>query len=134
MSLDQLLASLGLNVASNALYEIVRRYARSTPTPTAAGLKRELTSALNVLNAEVAADRIIEFLAHTGTITISGTQIFAAERITMASRPGTRVSFGGGSISRTNTTSIEAGYGARVEMQGGAMIVQNPDGSITFGV
>jgi hypothetical protein len=128
MTLDQLLASIGANVASSAIYELVTRHHRGSVDD----LRSSLESSLNVVNARVAADRVIEFLAKTGDITISGSLLSASDQITMASAPRTKVSFGDGSVSKTDTTRIEAGRGARIEMQGGAKIVQNPDGSIHF--
>jgi hypothetical protein len=50
----------------------------------------------------------------------------------MRSASGTKFSFGDNSSSKTSTSEITAGYGARIEGTRGTKIVQNSDGSISF--
>lgn len=131
MTLEALLLDLGLNVTASAIYDQAKAYFARTKTPTVAGLRDHLAASLSLDGASVAG-RLVEFLAQNGNITITRSKISAQEQITMASFQGTAVTFGHGSVSRTPNTAIEAGQGAEIRMQGGAKIVQNPDGSISF--
>jgi hypothetical protein len=126
----ELLLSLGVNLASSAVYDLLKSALGTAVTREQ--LVERIASQLNITNAKIAADRIIDFAAQNGDITISGTSIYAANSITMRSASGTKFSFGDNSSSKTSSSEITAGHGARIEGTGGAKIVQNPDGSISF--
>jgi hypothetical protein len=128
--MNELLLSLGVNLASNAVYDLLKSALGTSVTREQ--LVERIVSQLDITNASIAADRIIDFAAQNGDITISGTSIYAADSITMRSASGTKFTFGNNSSSKTSTTEITAGQGAIIEATGGAKIVQNPDGSISF--
>jgi hypothetical protein len=128
MDLSQLLINLGLNVASNAIYDIVRFALRRSPEVTHDSLQKELAAFLRVDGADIKAETIITFLAQRGDIVITGSRIYATEKIEMGSAPGTKFVFGNNSSSSTSKSSIQAGHGAFIQGQGGAKIVQNSDG------
>lgn len=132
MSIESLVIQLGINLTSSFIYERVKDYFKKTDTPTIKGLKSALASSLNIDNAELNAEKIVNFLAQNGDITISGTQIYVSDSIAMASSKGTKFDFGNNSSSTTYKSSIKAGLGARIVGQGGARIVQDNDGSIKF--
>lgn len=125
------LISIGIHVASSAIYDGIKRVL-SKPNPTYNELRTAITSSLNVENANVYAEKIIDILAKSGNITISGTHIFASNSINMFSSRNTELSFGDGSVSETRNTKIETTKGARIVSKGGAGIRQNDDGSISF--
>ncbi len=129
--MNELLLSLGVNIASNAVYDFLKS-ALDTPLTTRAQLVDRLSSQLNIANARIAAERIIDFAAQNGDINISGSYIYATDSITMSSASGTRFTFGNNSTSKTSSSEISAGQGATIVGQGGARIQQNPDGSISF--
>lgn len=128
--MNELLISLGVNLASSAVYDLLKSALDTTITREQ--LIERIASQLNITNATIVADRIIDFAAQNGDITISKTSIYAANSITMRSASGTKFSFGDNSCSKTSTSEITAGHGTRIEGTGGAQIVQNPDGSISF--
>ncbi len=128
--MNELLISLGINLASSTAYDLLKSVLE-TPV-TREQLVERLASQLNITNANIVADKIIDFAAQNGDITISQTSIYAADSINMRSASGTKFSFGDYSCSKTSTSAITAGHGARIEGSGGAKIVQNPDGSISF--
>lgn len=132
MTLEQLLAQLGLNMSSSFVYDVVKDYFQRKKKPTVKGLKAELSSRLDIKGADIKSDNIINFLAENGDITISGTQIYASKSISMASSEGTKFTFGNNSRSSTDKSSIEAGHGAQIQGQGGARIEQDEDGNIKF--
>lgn len=131
MTIEQLLIQLGVNLTSNFIYERVRDYFKQAQNPTVEGLKGALAATLNIENAEINAAKIVNFLAQSGDITISGTQIYAPDSITMESNKGTQFDFRNNSSSTTDKSSIRAGLGARIVGKNGAKIVQD-DGSIKF--
>lgn len=124
------LQSLGLSLTSSLVYDLLKS-ALHIPV-TREQLVERIASQLNITNASIVADRIIDFAAQNGDIIISQTSIYATDSITMRSASGTKFSFGDNSSSKTSTSEINAGFGARIEGTGGAKIVQNSDGSISF--
>ncbi|HLO43899.1 MAG TPA: hypothetical protein VK175_06165 [Leadbetterella sp.] len=128
--MDNILLNFGINLASSAVYDILKSALISAVSREQ--LVDRIASQLNITNAKIAADRIVDFAAQNGDIIIRGTSIYAADSITMRSASGTKFSFGDNSSSKTSTSEIIAGLGARIEGSGGAKIVQNPDGSISF--
>ena len=132
MTLEQLLLQLGLNVSSAFVYDVAKNYFQKEKSPTLNGLKAELSSHLNIEDADIKSGNIVDFLAENGDITISGTQIYASKSITMASTQGTQFTFGNNSESTTSKSSIKAGRGAQIRGRGGARVEQNEDGNINF--
>lgn len=128
--MNELLISLGVNLASSTAYDLLKS-ALETPV-TRDQLVERIASQLNITYANIVANKIIDFAAQNGDITISQTSIYAADSITMRSASGTKFSFGNNSSSKTSTSEITTGHGASIEGTGGAKIVQNPDGSISF--
>jgi len=128
--MEQLLIQLGINLASSVIYDLVKMYHRSTTNPTIDGLKNYLASKLVVENAVIKANTIIDFMAKNGDILIQGTSIYAPQSVQMNSSQNTSLVFGNNSVSSTDKTSVEAGYGAQIVASGGAGIRQNEDGSI----
>ncbi len=132
IEISQALADLGIKVGVSVLSHIVEGYFAKSTSPSVEGLKKELVSSLNLTNAEVKADKLIEFLAENGNITISDTSIYAKDKIVMASSKGTSFTFGNDSISETKNTKIEARGNSSIVGKGKAKIVQDEDGSIRF--
>lgn len=130
--MEQLLLQLGLGITSNAIYEFLKNFFIKNPQADRSQLENALTSFLNIQNANIIADKIINFLAKNGDIRIEGTRIFANDSISMFSTKNTKFTFGNNSSSTTKNTKIEAGGGAFIQGQGGAGIKQNEDGSISF--
>jgi hypothetical protein len=128
--MNELLLSFGVNLASSAVYDLLK--SALSESLTREQLVERIASQLNITNANIVADRIIDVSAKNGDITIIGTSIYAADSVTMRSASGTKFTFGNNSNSKTSTSEINAGHGATIEGIGGAKIVQNPDGSISF--
>ena len=131
-SFSTYLTSLGTNVASNAIYDLIKSYCIASPQPTVEGLSQRLASMLNVEDANIAAQSIISFLAQNGDIRIANSVISSEQAVHMSSAPQTSLEFGNNSVSATPNSRIEAGHGASIVMQGGANVRQNEDGSINF--
>ncbi len=132
--LVNVVAQLGLGVASNAVYDAIKRLllgGKQSADTVAEGLRSEFP-ALSIHGAKVLASTAIDVLAQRGDISITGSQLVARDTIWMRSAPGTKFEFGDGSASRTDKTSIDAGPGAKIIGQGGAGVRQNEDGSISF--
>ncbi|MDP3742288.1 MAG: hypothetical protein Q8R15_03170 [Candidatus Micrarchaeota archaeon] len=134
MTLDQLLLDLGVNVAGNFVYDTVRNYIAASTAPTRQELQSHIARQLNVIDAEIVADRIVDFLAQNGDILIQGTRIYAKDSITYQSSTGAKFELRDNVVSQTSKSSIIVGNGASVTGRGGAKIIQRDDGSIVFGV
>lgn len=128
MTLDSLLISLGVNLTSNFIYDKMKDFFQKQSQPAVSDFKIELLKYINVENAKVISDSIVEFLAKNGDITISGSKIFAKDTITMASAAGTKFQIKDDSTSRTDHTFIHLGMGASIIGQNGASIKQSKDG------
>lgn len=127
MDLSQFLLQLGLGISANAIYDFIK----SRSFSSLENATSELNSSLNIGDTNISG-KIINFLAQNGNIKIEKSNIYGENGVTMASSSGTKLSFGNNSTSKTKNTSIEAGEGATIEMQGEAHIKQNEDGSISF--
>ncbi len=130
--LNQLLLTLGINTASNAIYDFLKITFSENKTLNESELKNKLAAYLNIQNSKIVADKIIKFLAENGDIRIEGTSIYANDSISMFSSKDTSFVFGNSSSSTTKNTKIDAGHGAFIQGQGGAGIKQSADGSISF--
>lgn len=128
MTLDSLLISLGVNVTSSFIYDKMKDFFQKQSQPSVSDLKKELSNYINVENAKVVSDSIVEFLAKNGDITISGSKIFAKDTIAMVSAPGTQFQIKHGSTSRTDHNFIDLGVGASITGQNGASITQSKNG------
>ena len=130
--MDQLLLQLGMGITSNIVYDFLKNYFGNNPEVNKSQLENSLASFLNIQNANVVAEKIINFLAQNGDIRIDGTSIYANDSISMFSTKNTKFTFGNNSSSTTKNTKIEAGNGAFIQGRGGAGIKQNEDDSISF--
>lgn len=133
MTLQDLLTSLGLNIASNAIYEFIKTFFAGKTNPTEEECKEALKAFLSIENAHIYSDKIIKFLAAKGDIIISGSSIFSGESITYESSSSTNFQIKNNTNSKTNHTSIEIGSGASIKGAGGASITQTDQG-ITFSI
>ena len=134
MTFEQLLLSLGVNLTSSVVYDVVKEYFQQVKNPTAEGLAVELARHLNIDGATIKAENIISFLAKNGDISISDSYIFASKSIIMESSLGTQFTFGNNSVSQTEKSSIEAGHGTQITGSGSARIEQDEDSNINFSV
>ncbi len=133
MTLDLLLESLGLNLASSFIYDLIKDIFQKNRELSLSDFKDELLKYIEIEKAEIASDSIIEFLAETGDIVILGSKIYSKESIVMTSSVGTKFQVKDGSSNTTEQTSIELGVGASITGQNGAEIRQSKDG-ISFRV
>jgi len=133
MGLEQILLQLGLGVTSSAIYDFCKAYFSKSESVNINSFKEELASFLKIGGAEVAAEKIINFMAVNGDIEIKGSRIYAKSSILYSSEKNTKFSLEG-SRSETEKTRIDVGKKAKIEGQGGAGIKQNEDGSISFHV
>ena len=130
--MDELLIGFGLNITSNVVYDVAKKVFNKYNNPSKDQLVKEIEPLLNIQNAHICAEKIIDFMAKNGDIIIEGTYVYATNKITMVSNLRTSFIFGNNSESRTKDTSIIAGQGAFIHGQGGARIIQGEDGSISF--
>jgi len=124
--MEQFLLSLGINLASNAIYDLLKS------TTSKDELIDRIASQLSITDAKINAEKIIEFAAKNGDIIISGSSIAASNKITLNSNFGTKFCIKDNCVSQTSSTKIVVGKDASIIGTGGAKIVQNSDGSISF--
>jgi len=125
------LGSLGVNVASNAVYDFLKTSFSGKNTSSRAEFERELGSFLKVHGANVQASTVVDMFAAQGLLSVQGSTIYAPQQITMGAAPGAQFSFGNDSTSSTDRTKVETPGNARISGSNAAMR-QNPDGSISF--
>ena len=126
-----LLGQLGLGLATNAIYELLKSFA-DKPISRAA-LEKELQNRINLHGVTMQADTVISALAKNGYLSIQGSDIYASKALVFGSERGGAI-VGEDSKLRTDRTATLAGPGAYVETQGNAQVSHNPDGSISFHV
>ena len=109
----------------------VKFYSKKAGKPSKEWLKETLISEPSNFNSEIKAEKIIEFLANSGKIIISGSKIYAKNKIEISSSQGNLFYFGNNRVSKTNNTSIEARGNSSIVGKGNVKITQR-DGTITF--
>lgn len=131
MSMDPLLLSFGVNIASSAIYDFIKSTLSSGITDKD-HLQTKLASYLRIENANIVASKIIEFAAENGDISISNSRVHANNTVAMQSASNTSFIFGHNSVSSTINTKIETTGNASIRGSGGASIIQSDNGSIKF--
>ncbi len=71
MSLDELIASLGINIASNAIFEIIKSFSKTEHSSQLDDLQKHLASCLQVEDAQNKAGKIIEYISQHGNIIVN---------------------------------------------------------------
>lgn len=124
-----LLSQLGLGLATNAIYDLLRSLA-SKPVEQRA-LLAEVQNRINLHGVTMHAETVISALTQNGYLSIQGSHLYAPTALVFGSQKGAAI-VGNNSTLQTAKTSIVAGSGASMETQGNAQVRQNPDGSISF--
>jgi hypothetical protein len=71
MSLDELIASLGVNIASNAIFEIIKSFSKTGQSSQLDDLQKHLASCLQVEDAQNKAGKIIEYISQHGNVIVN---------------------------------------------------------------
>ena len=126
--------NVALNMTSSALYDKLKaKLGGQSVTPERVEQEvRALLPHLSLVGISVVAEAAITLLAQNGDATISGTHFKTPGPVEMGSAPGTKLSWGNGSISTAGRSTMSAGAGMTMVAQGGAFVRQNPDGSVQF--
>lgn len=125
------LGGLGLNLAASAVWDFINpKVASGIPLPQ---FERALDDYLKMHGVSVRAKAVIEAFAKSGILTITGSTLYAAQKITMGSGPRGQFSFGNDSVSRTRDTEVRATGNAQIVTTGDAQVVQE-NGAIVFRV
>lgn len=124
-----LLSQLGLGIATNAIYDLIKSSA-SKPIEEKE-LLLEIQNRINLSGVNMRADTVISALSQNGFLSIQGSHLYAPKALVFGSLSGTAVA-GNNTTFQTEKTSIVAGHGASIETNGNAQVHQNPDGSISF--
>jgi hypothetical protein len=119
--LTQLLVSLGTNVASSYIYDLLIR----SPQIDEMSLIEEISTHLNISNAQIAAKEIVEFLAKNGDISIVGSTVFA-NSVNMQSHQGTVISMTS-SLSETSNTKVSIPENGSLTLRNGGRLEQGED-------
>lgn len=127
------LSQLGLGVASNAVYDYLKRKFATGSVVDRATLEAEVQNIIRLSGVTMNAATVIDALARNGLLIIEGSRLHAPQALIFGSVHGSAIA-GNNTRLSTDKTAIEAGGGAFVKTQGNAQIRQNPDGSISFHV
>ena len=124
-----LLSQLGLGLATNAIYDLLKLRAAATDSPPVAA--EEIQNCIRLHGVAMNAETVISALTQNGFLSVHASNLYAPTALIFGSVAGGAVA-GNNTTLRTANTAIVAGAGASVETQGNAQIRQNPDGSISF--
>ena len=130
--MDQMLAllgQLGLGLATNAIYDLLKLTA-TTPTDRKQ-LEQQIENQIRLHGVKMEASTVIDAVAQNGFISIQGSHLYAPSAMTFGSHVGGAI-VGNNSTLRTDKTAITASADALMSTQGNAQVRQNPDGSISF--
>ena len=123
------LSQLGLGLATNAIYDLLKSLA-SKPLEQKA-LLNQIQNRIDLNGVAMRAETVISALTQDGFLSIQGSHLYAQNSLVFGSQGGSAVA-GNNSTLQTSKTSIVAGQGASIKTQGNAQVRQNPDGSISF--
>ena len=126
-----LLSQVGLGLATNAVYDLLKSIAGKQVDQQA--LATEVQNRIDLHGVTMRAQTVISALAQNGYLSIQGSHIYASQSLIFGSQIGGAI-VGHNSSLRTDKTAITAGHSAFIETQGNAQVRQNPDGSISFHV
>lgn len=126
-----LLSGLGLGLATNAIYDLLK--ALPATAVDRQQIEGEVQDCMTLHGISMKAETVIDALAQNGFLSIQGSHLYAAQALAFGSQQGSAV-FGNNGTLRTDRTATVAGPGAFVQTQGNAQVRQNPDGSISFHV
>jgi hypothetical protein len=124
-----LLSQLGLGLATNAVYDLLKSLAASPLEQKP--LLEEIQNRINLNGVTMRAETVISALTQNGFLSIQGSHLYATNSLVFGSQGGTAVA-GNNTTLQTSKTSIVMGQGASIQAQGNAQIRQNADGSISF--
>ena len=124
-----LLSQLGLGLATNAIYELLKSLATKPLEQKA--LLDQIQNRIDLNGVTMRAETVISALTQKGFLSIQGSHLYAHNGLVFGSQGGAAIA-GNNSTLQTAKTSIIAGQGAAIQTQGNAQIRQNPDGSISF--
>lgn len=127
--LFDLLGQLGLGLATNAVYDLLKLTV-SSPADRSQ-IEKQIENQIRLHGINMKASTVIDAVAQNGFITIQGSHLYASSAMAFGSQIGGAV-FGNNSTLRTDQTAITAGSDAHMTTQGAAQVRQNPDGSISF--
>jgi hypothetical protein len=126
--LEEFLMSIGANVSSDFIYDVLKVIFLHEKNPTRETLKKKLESELKIEGCDIFAEPIINFLAKNGDIIISGSNTFAPTAIFIASSKGTSFQLKNSTTSETTNTSIKVNGPAKISGKNGATIRQTKEG------
>ncbi len=124
-----LLGQLGLGLATNAIYDVLKKAV--TGHAERIQVEQQIEDCIRLHGITMKAATVIDAVAQNGFIAIQGSHLYAPSAIAFGSQVGGAV-VGHNSTLRTDKTAITAGAGAHMSTQGNAQVRQNPDGSISF--
>lgn len=125
------LGQLGLGVATNAVYDLVKGLVGKNAS--AQQVAQEIQNRIDMNGVSMRAETVINALVQSGLLVIQQSHLHANQGLAFGSVQG-RAIVGNNSALTTNNTAITAGSGAFMETNGNAQVRQNPDGSISFHV
>lgn len=133
MDLAQFLISIGVNVSSSVIYDLLKaRFASSKSNISQDDVLDSIASLIELDDAKVIAVKIVKFLADNGDIEIRNSFIYSKAGIFFSTNQTGKLSIGSNTNSETGSTKISVGQNAKINLAGGANIEQDKDGNIIF--
>lgn len=126
-----ILSQLGLGLATNAIYDLIKGFAGKNASTQ--HVAQEIQNRINMYGVSMRAETVINALVQSDLLVIQQSHLHANQGLAFGSVQG-RAMVGNNSALTTNNTAITAGLGAFMETNGNAQVRQNPDGSISFHV
>ncbi len=130
--INDYLISAGAGLLSNIVSNQINQMLNTKSAIKRDDFKREFDNIITSNGLNINADNMIQFLADNGLIIIENSYVFANKEIIMGSQNNGKMSWGNGSVSKTGTSTISAGKGCIIEMNGNAKIQQDDKGNVIF--
>ncbi|HCL55498.1 MAG TPA: hypothetical protein DHW82_00595 [Spirochaetia bacterium] len=131
MELLTLLGQIGLGVASNAVYDLIKKFSSQENKTSEVDFIKELTNVLEVNGVKMESQKIIQALAENGFLKIENSNFYAKESMEYGSLSGSSL-IGNNSSFTTDKSAVNFNNGSFMHTQGTAFIKQDEEGNIKF--
>lgn len=127
-----LLSQLGLGLASNAVYDYLKKKICSAHD-CRENFENEIQNIITMYGCNVRAATVVSALVKDGSLVIRDSNLHGPVGLTFGSFQGSAIA-GSNTRLSTDKTAFEVGAMGRFEARGNAQLLQNPDGSFHFNI
>lgn len=128
--MKEILLDLGINLAASAVWDIIKSIAAKNPTKEqfTAELSKQLSeNQIDISEAEIVSNQIIDFLVSNGALKTIGSRIHSDDQVVQKTSDGGIIFIANSTITTPNS-EISTRGNAFIQAKGNTTIEQGPNG------